>query len=133
MAIIDAADYAAQTNQTFTVAQKQAIGRICSSVDAAIKKLIYPFYPEPVTLTDVVLDAPTGNTLILPALPVRSITSLSVHWWANGDPSVFTSDDLWTQYDDYYLPLDHPVEGYSRSGLVYCRNGSVCRHHRGTR
>lgn len=97
---------------------------ICAMVDQAIRRQIYPFVPEPVTITDHVFDAPVGHKLTLPVIPVRSITSLYVRWGANGDSTAFTADNLLTPYTDYWMEQDDPVRGYSRSGLVYRRGSS---------
>lgn len=120
MAIIDAASWQAATGQTVTGADLTALSLICAAVDAAIKQYIRPFVPEPVLIEDRVLDAPLGQSLLLPVVPVRQIDSLYVNYTANGDPDLFTADDLLTEFTDYYLPLDDWLEEYnfSRSGRV---------------
>lgn len=124
MAIISAATYATYTNTAYTGGDATALTAICTAVDVAIKKLLRPFVPEDQTFTDVVFDAPPGNVLWLPVYPVRSITSLYLRYWANGEVAAFTSSDLLTQYTQYYMPLD-PIDGYSRRGQVFRRGASV--------
>jgi hypothetical protein len=124
MAVVITPDtYAARTGQTFAGAALAAVTETCAAVNDAITRYLKPYSPVPVTVTNYPLDAPPGNVLTLPVLPVRGITSLYLHWYANGDPSVFTSTDLLTAFTDYYLPVD-PVDGYSRTGEVYRRNSS---------
>lgn len=120
MAIIDAASWQAATGQTVTGADLTALSLICAAVDAAIKQYLRPLVPEPVLVEDRILDAPLGQSLLLPVLPVRQIDELSVNYTANGDPDLFTVDDLLTEFTDYYLPLDDWLEEYnfSRSGRV---------------
>ena len=97
---------------------------ICAAVDRAIREAVFPFVPDPVTVTSHVMDAPVGNALLLPLTPARSITSIYLRWGADGDPSLFTSDYLLTAYTDYVLHLDRPDLGYSKSGIVRRRGSS---------
>lgn len=127
MAIISAATYASYTNTSYSGGDATAITAICAAVDVAIKKLIRPFLPEDTTVTNLICDAPVSNVLCLPAYPVRSITSLYLRYGASGDASAFTSDDLLTQYTQYYMPID-PIDGFSRRGLVYRRGASIWGH-----
>lgn len=124
MAIITPPQWNSWRGVTVTGDDLTSAAAICAAVDQAVRRDIYPFVPEPVTITDHVFDAPIGNVLLLPVIPVRGITSLYARWGANGDASAFTGDDLLTAYTDYYLPVDDPVRGYSRSGMVYRRNSS---------
>lgn len=123
MAIITATTWQAYRGTTVTGDDLTSAAAICAAVDQAIRRAIFPFVPEPTTVTDCVFDAIVGPALELPVIPVRSITSLYVRWGANGDATAFTSDDLLTNYDDYYLPIDDPVRAYSRSGVVHRRGG----------
>lgn len=125
MAIVTAATWQSFTNQTVTGAAATSVAAICTAVDAAVKRAIYPFYPEPTTITDCVLDAPMSNSLLLPVVPVRSLTSLYLRPGANGEVTAFTSDDLLTVNSDYWLQIDRPIEGYSRGGLVRRRGASI--------
>ena len=125
MAIITPTSWQAYRGTAVTGDDLTSAGAICAAVDAAIRREIAPFEPEPLILTDRILDAPIGHVLELPVLPVRSVTSVYLHWGANGDPSAFTSDDLLTAYTDYYLPVDDHVRDYSRSGLVFRRGAST--------
>lgn len=120
--LVTPTDWQNATGQTVTGAELVALSRWCMSVDAAIRKAIKPYVPNPTTFTDVILDAPPDENLILPAVPVRSIASIYLHPGANGDPSAFTSADLLTAYTDYFLQID-PIDNHSRSGIVRRRPG----------
>lgn len=127
MAILSLSKFLTLSGITSTDATRDAsLTAILLEVDAAIKRAIYPFVPESSTLTDKIIDAPHhSNILTLPVVPVRSITSIYLHPGANGDASLFTSDDLLTANTDYYMPLDDPVNAYSRSGRVFRRGVSI--------
>ena len=124
MPIITPDIYAAATNQTFTGGDLTALATITAGVDAAIRREIRPFEPEPVTRT-VYRDAPYRNVLDLGVCPIRSITSLYLKYGANGVDAEFDSASLLTVGDDYYLPIDDVAAGYNRSGLVYRRGVSI--------
>lgn len=124
-AIVTAPEYQAHTNQTFTGSALTSLTHICRMVDAAIRRNIAPFHPEPTTVTNQILDAPMGNELYLPIVPVRSITTLYLRWGANGESAAFTSDDLLTVNDDYYMPIDDAIRNYSRHGKVYRRGAGI--------
>lgn len=121
-ALITAVSYQSHTGQTITGADLTALNGWCAGVDSAIRKLLRPYSPDPLTLTSFVMDAPPGNVLLLPALPVRTLTSLYLRWGANGKVSDFTSDYLLTVNDDYFMPTN-PHDGFSRAGIVYRRGG----------
>ena len=123
--ILTPAQYQVAISQTLTGDELAALSFWCQAVDAAIRKHIRPFIPESTTFTSLILDAPTGNVLLLPSVPVRSITSLYLRWGANGEAAAFTSDYLLTVNDDYYMPIDQRPEAYSRSGIVYRRGIDV--------
>ncbi len=116
MAIITAATYQTLSDQTFTGSTLDSVTAWCAGVSAAILKAIRPFQPEPITQTDIILNAPIDEFLILPIVPVRSITSVYYNPFANGNPAAFTSDDLLAA-TQYQLMTTQP-EGYSRSGLL---------------
>lgn len=116
MAIISQSEIEERTGTTYAGANASAITQLCIDVDAAIKKRLAPYYPEPLTKT-FYLDAPLSRELRIPYRPVRGITSIYYRPGANGDPSAFTSDDLLTAYTDYQFTVD-PVLGYSDSGIV---------------
>lgn len=120
--IVTANQWQTFSGATLTTDQLASIGSIVIEVDAAIKRLCRPWLFEPQTFTNVILDAPLEDELLLPVIPVRSITSLYVSPAANGDPTLFTANDLLAPYTGYLLDLDDPVNGYSKSGVVYCRN-----------
>lgn len=124
MAILSVTEYMQNTGQSFTGDDLGALSASVAAAEAAVKRVIAPFVAEPTTYTSKVLDAPIGHRLYLPNVPVRSITSVYLRYGANGDSSLFTSDYLLTNYTDYYLPLDDPDRGYSRSGIVYRRGSS---------
>jgi hypothetical protein len=126
MSVLSLADFKVLSGITSTDATRDAaLTAILAAVDAAIKKYVAPFYPEPTTITDAILDAPPHNVLQLPVLPVRSITSLYLRWGADGDAALFTSDYLLTVNTDYYMPVDDKIHAYSRSGHVYRRGWSI--------
>jgi hypothetical protein len=126
MAVLSLDHYHTLTGITSTDATRDAaLTAILAAVDAAIKKYVAPFYPEPTTITDAILDAPPHNILQLPVLPVRSLTSLYLRWGADGDAALFTSDYLLTVNTDYYMPVDDKIHAYSRSGHVYRRGWSI--------
>lgn len=126
-AIITSTSFLAGTGLTATGADLTALASICASVDTAIRRMIYPFVVEPATLTDIILDAPNSNELVLPVVPVRSITSIYYRPDANGVLANFTSDFLLDNSagGEYYLKLDRPVDAYSRSGIVQRRVTSM--------
>jgi hypothetical protein len=96
-----------------------SLATILAGVEAAIKKLCSPFLFEAATLTDLILDAPWASPyLLLPAVPVRSVTSLYYRQDARGVAGSFTSDDLLTAGTDYQLVIDDPVNNWSRAGRV---------------
>jgi len=122
MAILTLSAFKARAGITSTDATRDAsLDQLLADVDAAIKRAIRPFLPEPVTFTDIVLDAPRGNVLELPLVPVRSIASLYLNLGARGDATEFTADYLLVANSDYWMPLDDAVAGYSRSGRVFRR------------
>lgn len=118
MAIIDADRFQTITGQTFSSSDLQAIRAICSSVSDAITQYLKPFQPEPLTITSRVIEAPPSELLVLPVRPARAMVSVYFRSDAKGDPSLFTSDYLLTQYTDYVLPLDDAINGISRSGIL---------------
>jgi hypothetical protein len=128
MGILSLQEWKVFTGTTTTDATRDAaITMILGDVDAAFRQALKPFYPGPVTITDHVMDAPRGNVLLLPVTPARSITSLYLRWFRGesyGDPAAFTAEDLLTQYEDYFMPIDTLPENYSRSGKVYRRRAS---------
>lgn len=124
MALVTAASWQAFSGVTVTGAALTSIAAICTEVNDAIKQLCSPWQFEPVTLSNVILDAPLDDFLTLPVIPVRSIASLYVNLGANGDPSQFTNSNLLQPYQQYYLKIDDPINNWSKSGIVYSRAGS---------
>lgn len=122
--VITSSQYLAWTGQTATGADLLALANHCAGVSDAILKYLRPYSPIPRTVTDHVLDAPTGNVLLLPVTPVRSITSIYHKPGAEGDVTAFTAADLMTPYTDYYMPTD-AFDGWSRSGRVFRRGQSM--------
>lgn len=116
MAIIDIAGVTARSTVTYTGADATTVVQICADVDAALKRMLAPYYPEPTTLT-MYLDAPPSRELLLPYRPVRAITSIHYRAGANGDPSLFTSDYLLTAYTDYQFATD-ALTGRNDVGVV---------------
>jgi hypothetical protein len=124
MAILTLAEYKTFLGVTDTDTARDAswtaiIAEVCDAINQACR----PWLFEPTTVTAIV-DAPLDDQLVLPVIPVRSITSLYLNWTASGDPAAFTSDNLLTQYTQYWLEIDDPVNSYSESGIVYKRAGS---------
>lgn len=103
-----------------------ALASLLVQTSAAVAKLCSPFLFEPQTLTDVILDAPwASNELLLPALPVRSVTSLYYRPDARGVVASFEAANLLTAGVDYQLVIDDPVNNWSRAGRVRRLNRSV--------
>lgn len=125
MAIQTLAGYKTWAGITSTDATRDAsLTAILTEVNAAISRLCRPWLFERVTMTSVILDAPLDDQLILPNIPVPSITSLYLNWSANGDPAAFTSADLLTNYMGYLLDINDKVNSWSTTGIVYCRGGA---------
>jgi len=121
--VITSTQYLAWTGLTATGADLLALANHCAAVSDAILKYLRPYSPVPLTVTDITLDAPTGNELVLPVTPVRSITSLYLRPGAGGDVTAFTSDNLLVAGTDYYMPVN-AFDGWSRDGIVYRRGKS---------
>lgn len=116
MAIIDRATVQTYSTLTYSGGDAASIDAICTAVDGAIKRLLRPYYPEPTTVTDIILDAPPSRELLLPIRPARSITSVYFHPGANGDTSQFTADDL-LDADEYQLVID-AATGHNGPGIL---------------
>ena len=126
MAIVSLSTVQDYTGDSYTGANATSIERFCMAVDTAVKRMIFPFRPEPVTVSSQLIDAPMNNILQLPLVPVRSITSLYLHWGANGDSTQFDlTNDILTNHDDYYMPIDDAINSWSRTGFVYRRGAST--------
>lgn len=107
---------------------------IITGVDDAVKRYLKQNI-EQQTYT-IVMDAPNDVNFSLPQLPVTITgTQLYVNWFANGDPSAFTSKDLLTLYTDYIIDPSPDDATVSTTGLVrfmqgwwgvwYQRNGYI--------
>jgi hypothetical protein len=121
MAIIDPATYADLVGSvSSTGVDSTSIATLCTAVDAAVKRLLRPFHPEPLTVSSCVLDAPPDRDLYLPITPVRSITSVYYRADAYGVAANFTSDYLIdnSDGDEYQLDIDDKVNSYSRKGIL---------------
>lgn len=119
MAIIDADRFQTITGQTFSSSDLQAIRAICSSVSDAITQYLKPFQPEPITITNCVLDAPPTRDLVLPVRPARAIISAYYRSDAYGVVANFTSDYLLaSDGTDYQLMIDDPILSISRRGVL---------------
>lgn len=125
MAIISETTWEAWTNQAVTGGASTSIAAICTAVDAAIKRMLLPYLPEPVTITDEILDAPPTRDLILGRRPVRALTSVYYRSDADGVVANFSSDYLLTAGTDYALLVDDPQNGWSQSGIVRRLGGNV--------
>lgn len=125
-AIITSTSFLNATGLTITGANLTALASITASVDTAIRRMIYPFLVEPRTVTDHVDMAPDNEVLLLPEVPVRSITSIYLNPDADGLATNFTAEHLLdnTTGSEYWLHIDRPVDAYSRSGKVFRRGGS---------
>ncbi len=107
MAVIDASTVTTYSGVTYSGTDATSIAAICTAVDAAVKKALRPYYPEPATVT-FYCDAPASEVLLLPYRPVRSITSIYYRSDGNGVSANFTSDYLIdnTDGDEYTLYTD---------------------------
>lgn len=107
MALLTPADWATITGRTLTGADLTSLTAIVSAVNAAAVRLMGGNVLEgPVTYTEY-YDCPrNSSTLTLRQGPVRSITTVHRNLYAGGDPSLFTSDFLLTQYSDFLLDVD---------------------------
>lgn len=124
MALLTLAEYKAYAGITGTDATRDAsLTAIIADVCDAINQACRPWLFEPQEVT-AYLDAPLDDQLVLPNIPVRSITAIYLNWSASGNPAAFTSTSLLTQYSQYYLEIDSPTDGWSESGIVYKRAGS---------
>ncbi len=122
MALIDPSTWSALSTNTVSGTDAAAVAGFCTAVDAALKRMLRPFLPEPLTVSNAVLDAPVSEWLPLPARPVRAVTSIYVNPQANGVVSNFTAADL-LDPSAYQLIIDDPIDGLARSGLVRRVNG----------
>jgi hypothetical protein len=128
-ALVTSTSYLAATGQSITGDDLTALTAWCAGVDSALRKMLRPYSPDPLTLTSFVMDAPPTNVLTLPVVPVRTLTSIYLHWGANGEAAAFTADDLLTVNTDYWMPTE-PFDGYSRTGIVYRRGWGVWAYER---
>lgn len=101
-----------------------ALSSLLVQTEAAIKRLCHPYQFEPATETDY-LNAPWQSPwLILPLVPVRSITSIHYNPDGFGISANYTSDHLLVApgagvtNPDYLLETDMRPQGWSRSGRV---------------
>jgi hypothetical protein len=119
MALLTLAELKTRTGITGTDATRDAsLTQLILDVDAAVKRLTGQNI-EQATYTDKILDAPYNTKFLqLPQWPVSSITSLYLNGNAKGDPSLFDSTHLLTNYTDYKLRIDDFVNGRSKRGAV---------------
>lgn len=101
-----------------------AINQRLSSAEALIKKLVHPYQFETVTETDY-LNAPWNSPwLLLPLVPVRTVTSIHYNPTGFAVSANYTSDHLLVApasgvtNPDYLLEADMRPQGWSRSGRV---------------
>lgn len=120
MALITAESWQSLTSQTVTGTDLTAVRGWCAAVSSALVQILKPFHPEPITISNAVLDAPLGRELILPVRPVRSITSIYHRSDAYGVVANFTSDYLIdnSNGDEYQLVVDDAITGWARGGIV---------------
>lgn len=120
MAVITQALVTTYTGVTFTGADATAVDALALAVDAALKRMLRPFYPEPVTVTDCILDAPLSRDLYLPVTPVRSVTSVYYNSGASGVVANFTATYLLDNTDGaaYELVIDDKLNNYAKAGLL---------------
>jgi hypothetical protein len=120
MAILTAESWISYTTTTVTGGDLASIRAWCGAVSSALVQMLKPFHPEPITVTDAILDAPPSRDLILPVRPARSITSVYYRPDAYGVVANFTSTYLINNDDgdEYQLLIDDPVNGISRSGIL---------------
>jgi hypothetical protein len=117
MAIITASIWTQYTGLAVSGPDLVAVEAWCGAVDAAIRRYLRPYYPEPQTVT-LYLDAPPTDVLLVPAAPIRDINELYLNWLAEGVDSRFTPETLLTAGTDYELLRDDPATGWSLSGKV---------------
>lgn len=117
MPLVSAAVWQQYTGQTVTGPDLTAVTAWSAAVDAALQHYLRPYYPEPQTVT-LYLDAPPARDLLVPAVPIRSVTALYLNPRAEGVDGRFTSTTLQTAGVDYELVRDDPVTGWSRSGRI---------------
>jgi hypothetical protein len=130
MPIIDPDTWQSATGVSATGSDLTALAGWTAAVDAAVRKMIRPFLPDPQTLT-LYLDAPPTNKLISPVVPIRSITSIHLRYDGAGVDANYTEDYLLAaDGTEYALPLDWQPEGYSRAGIVYRRGSSAWGYER---
>lgn len=131
MALVTLESVQTYQGTTYTGANAAALTAYCAAIDDAIKRLLAPYYPEPKTLADIILDAPPSRELILPVRPARSITSVYYNPVAHGLASNFTADHLIdnTDGDEYQLTLD-AITGRNERGILrrVNRNWGYARH-----
>lgn len=126
MALTTLAAYKAFAGLTSTDATRDAsLAQMLVQIEAGIKRLCRPYQFESTTQTDIILPAPwTSPWLLLPLVPVRSITSIYYTPSGYGVVANFTSDTLLVSPaanptgPDYELEIDMYPEGWSRSGRV---------------
>jgi hypothetical protein len=125
MAIVSETTWEAMTGQSVTGTASTSIAAICTAVDAAIKKLLLPYAPESLTVTDEIYDAPPTRDLILRRRPLRTVTSVYYRPDALGVVANFTSDYLLTAGTEYGILVDDPVNSWGASGIVRRLGGAV--------
>lgn len=119
MAILTSTDFSTATGVSPTGADLAALQAICKAVSDAIVRMAGGNVFERATYTSVVLDAPWNDRVLrLPQWPVASVSSLYLNWNAKGDPSLFDSTHLLTNFTDYRLLIDDHVLNVSRRGKV---------------
>jgi hypothetical protein len=118
MATITPPVWQAITGQTPAGPVPAALAAVCPLVDAALKRLLLPYCPEPVAVADYVLDAPPLRELRLPLVPVQGVTAISVNYNTFGNPALFGPGDVLTPDVDYLLLIDDPLTGFARAGVV---------------
>ncbi len=124
MALLTLSQYLGFAGLTGTDATRDAsLTAIIADVCDAINQACRPWLFEPQEVT-AILDSPLDETLVLPIIPVRSVTSIYSNGQASGDPAAFTADTLLVPYTQYWLEIDDPVNAWSSSGIVYKRAGS---------
>lgn len=119
MAILTLSEYLAWAGITSTDATRDAsLTAMISEVNDAIIRYLHNGSIETASYT-VIMPAPVSLQLVLPVVPVlASSVVLYLNWQANGNPSLFTSQDLLTPYTDYIVNTGPFDNLYSTSGIV---------------
>jgi len=125
MSIITPAEWMTYANRTFTGGQLAQLTQICTAVDSAVKKYLQRTLEY--ASFSFILSAPRTNQIqLFKQTPIYiSSFNLYLNWYANGNPTQFTSSSLLTPYVDYLLEPDQSDPTVSSNGVVQYLQGGV--------